>query len=217
MTAPVAGAVVRSAGGRAAARTGARGKVIDGRVTSVTDAKPARVAPTGSAAKGFAGGQLASDLLGQSRGRGRSSSRGQLGGSARRVLVAEFTLCMVVVAFAPLSKKGESAAAFMKRASALMGVFLLLALVSTAGRGASRAAAGFGALVTLGLLISSRSVFTVLATKIGSTAGEGPDDDAHVADGDAGESVGGAAGDAADDITEALPFPGRIIGGAGMR
>jgi hypothetical protein len=217
VTAAVAGAVVRTGGTRAVASRGG-GKVVDGKVTSITDAKPAAKPSAGSGAKGFAAGQAASDLL--SMPKGGKGSRALPNSQARRVLVAEFTLCMVILAFAPLTKKDEAPAAFMKRASAIMGLFLILALLSTAGRGASRAAAGFGGLVTLGLLISSRSVFTLLAKKIGTTAGEGADDDAHVEEGDAGESVGGAAGDGAEgavDIIQGIPFPGRVIGGAGMR
>jgi hypothetical protein len=97
--------------------------------------------------------------------------------AARKYLLAEFCACMVVLGFSPLTGKAPTAGAWMKRGSAIMGVFFVLGLVATAGRGASRAAAGFGALVTLVLLISDRSIFVTLAKKFGKGVGEDSDDD----------------------------------------
>lgn len=193
-----AGRVAAAGGARGAAGRAAGSRTIDGRVTSITDAKPARSSGAGDTAKGVAAGQLASDLLGARRGRARSGP----GSPARRILVAEFAACMVVLAFSPLVDKhrGENGAAFMKRASAIMILFFVLGLVSTAGRGASRAAAGFGALVMLALLISSRSMFAVIAKKVGTGAGELGDVEGDPMD-QAGEAIGRAAGEA---ITDAL-------------
>ena len=185
LAAGAAGRAAVAGGGRAVATRGAAsgGKTIDGKVTRITDAKPARTGGgKGSGAKGFAAGQAASDLLSM-RGRGNSKPGSLTGSPARRILVAEFTVCMVVLAFAPLTKRDEGPVAFMKRASSVMGLFLILALVATAGRGPSKAAAGFGGLVTLGLLVSSRNVFTLLAEKLNTRAGEDEDDDgSHVPD-----------------------------------
>lgn len=128
--------------------------------------------------------------------------------SSRRVLIAEFVLCMVFLAFSPLVEKhkDESAGAFMKRGSATMGLFFFLALLSTAGRGASRAAAAFGGLVTLVLVISQRSIFTLLTTKLGKGVGE--DTDAPDGLPDTGEDIGGALADAVGDVADQItPLP----------
>jgi hypothetical protein len=149
--------------------------------------------------------------------------------------VAEFALCMVVLAFSPVTDKhrAEGPGAFMKRASSTMAVFFILGLISTAGRGASRAAAAFGALMTLVLMISQRSIFTVLATKFGPGVGEGTDEDEGQADENDDDDVAkggkfggplGADGDS-DDVpdtgsrpTTLTPlFPSGIGVGAGIR
>jgi hypothetical protein len=53
------------------------------------------------------------------------------GGGFRRILVAEFLVCMVVAALSPLTdrKKDESGASHMKRLTAIMGLFFVLGLV----------------------------------------------------------------------------------------
>lgn len=126
---------------------------------------------------------------------------------ARRILVAEFALCMTVLAFSPLTdkNKGEKPGAFMKRASATMGVFFILGLVATGGRGASRAAASFGGLIALVLLISQRSIFTVLTAKLGKGVGETDAD----LEGwhDAGEAVGEAIGDIVEQLDDDQGVP----------
>src|SRR3990172_2168317 len=137
----VAPIAARAVAGRASA-----GKVIDVTPTRSTPLRNARPKGRGAdVATGAGLGQLLDGMPG-----GGKSSRLAPKSSARKVLLAEFTLCMVVLAFSPVTdaKKTERPGAFMKRASATMGVFLILGLISTAGRGASRAAAAFGALMT---------------------------------------------------------------------
>lgn len=142
---------------------------------------------------------------------GSSSSGPEFGGASRKLLVAEFTLCMVILAFSPITDKhkSEKPGAFMKRASATMGVFFVLGLISTAGRGAGKAAAAFGGLMTLTLLISQRSIFTVLTGKLNKGVGEssGVDDD------DTGRNVGGpikpgSTTDDDDDFGQSVPDAG---------
>jgi hypothetical protein len=164
---------------RAAAGTGARaagaGKVIDVTPTASRPLRASNVRTRGARASDVASGAGLGQLAAPGRS-GRGGSSPVLRSSARRVLVAEFALCMVVLAFSPITDtaKAEGPGAFMKRASATMGVFFVLGLIATAGRGAARAAAGFGGLMTLVLLISNRSVFSVLATKFGAGVGEKP-------------------------------------------
>lgn len=210
MTVAVAGTVGRAAATRAAAGAGSRagaGRVIEGRVVG------SRASSSASSSARGKGSGLAGDLLG-GLAQGSAISRGLRspakqaagpGSPARRLLVAEFALCLVLVALSPVTdaKRTESPAAWMKRASAVMAAFFVLGLVSTAGRGAGRAAAGFGGLITLGLAISSRSIFTVLAGKIGTSAGESSGDGEGSIDG-IGDAIGDAVGGAIDAGADAL-------------
>lgn len=185
---------------RAAGTTGSRagaGKVID---VTPSSSRPLRKANTGrDVATGAGLGQLASNLPGRS-GSGRSGP----GSTHRRILVAEFAACMVMLAFSPLADPDgtDKPVPFMKRASAIMALFFVLGLISTAGRGAGRAAAGLGGLVTLVLLINQRNVFTVLAAKLAPGVGE--TSGVH----EAGEGVA----DALEDLADAVG-PGATVGG----
>jgi hypothetical protein len=84
---------------------------------------------------------------------------------ARRLIVVEFTVCMVIVALSPLTdrKRDEPPGAWMKRMTAVMGLFFILALLSAGGRGLSRFAAGLGGLVAVTLAVSERDLFVKVA------------------------------------------------------
>jgi hypothetical protein len=119
----------------------------------------------------------------KSGGGGRSSlskATDSLGGNHRRILVAEFLVCVTILAFSPMTAKhsGDTPVAFMKRGASICALFFILGLVSAGGKGASKVAAGFGGIVTLALLMSSRDVFAVLAGKF---TGSGPADDPNAA------------------------------------
>jgi len=147
--------------------------------------------------------------------------RGSLSSGPRRLLLAEFLLCMAILVFTPLGEKhkDEPAGAFMKRSTALLAVFFLLGLVSAGGRGAAKAAAGFGGLVTLGLLITNRDVVVKLGQRVGSTddtptdagpPGEGEDPDAL-----GGENVGAAVpGGGPPDVLGSFRLGGENVGAA---
>jgi hypothetical protein len=87
------------------------------------------------------------------------------------MMIAEFLVCVILLALSPLAKKpGEMGPVrFMKRGSATCAFFVVLGLVSSAGKGAARAAAMFGALVTLVLLVDQREAFGKLATTLATT------------------------------------------------
>ncbi len=108
-------------------------------------------------------------------------------GNYRRALIAEFVVCVLLLGLSPLAKgSGEMGPVrFMKRGSATCALFVILGLLSSAGRGAARAGAAFGGLVTLVLLVDQREAFGKLATIIAGTddddvdqtaAGAGPDE-----------------------------------------
>ena len=104
---------------------------------------------------------------------------------ARRALVAEFGICVVILALSPMTDKrrDEPPATWMKRFTAILGLFFLLGLISAGGRSMTRVAAGFGALVTVALAVSERDLFTRIATAFRSdtgapATGTGPPDSA---------------------------------------
>lgn len=219
----VAPIAARAVATRAAASSAAKqggGKVIEGKVVTQGARRPAQRATSGGrsqrvndAATGAGVGKL---LDGGAFGRGAKALSDTVAppSQARKLLVAEFTLCLVVLAFSPLTDKhkAERPGAFMKRASATMGVFFVLGLVATAGRGASRAAAGFGGLVTLVLLISQRSIFTVLTAKLGSGVGEDdPDQEGSL------ESAGKQAADTLGNIVDEVTDDDQRVPDAGVR
>jgi hypothetical protein len=84
---------------------------------------------------------------------------------------------MLIVALSPLTDKHkvDTPGAWMKRMAALMGVFLVLALISAMGQGAARTSAAFGGLVALVLAVSERDLFVKLADIFGGVpTGETP-------------------------------------------
>ena len=155
---------------------------------------------TGRAAGGAAGGAAAGASIGGLPGAAVGGVLGGAGGAvggarakraykvatrqpnpARKVLVAEFAVCAVIAAMAPLSdsKRDEAPGAWIKRMVALLGLFFVLGLVSAAGRPGAKVAAGFGGLVTVVLLVSQRDVFVKIAQIMANTddkpaAGPGP-------------------------------------------
>lgn len=202
---PVAARVAAVRGGSSAAAGQSAGAGA-----GVTRASaPVKSRPSGRASDAAAGAGASSMLDGGSIGKAGKAVTNTVAppSSARKLLVAEFTLCMAVLAFSPLTDKhkAERPGAFMKRASATMAVFFVLALIATAGRGASRAAAGFGGLVALVLLISQRSIFTVLTAKM--APGVGDDDPGSEGWDDVREGLGEAIEDISERGAESLLVP----------
>lgn len=83
----------------------------------------------------------------------------------RRVVLAEFVICMVIASLSPLTDAGktEGPATMIKRLTALMLLFFGLALMTGAGRGPARAAAAFGGVITLALVVSKRDLMVKVA------------------------------------------------------
>lgn len=158
--------VVGGAAGGAA--TGAAvGSVVPGLGTAVGAGVGAAVGGAGGALKGHAAK--------------RAWYKAHASGGAKQVLVLEFVLSIVILAFGPLTDrhKTEGPGEFMKRGSALCALFLILALIGAGGPRAARVAAGFGGIVCVSLLVSNRSIFTVIAKRFNAPAAgpAGPPDD----------------------------------------
>lgn len=107
----------------------------------------------------------------------KAAQRGD-GAGARRALIAEFLVCIVILALSPLSRPvGEvKAADWMKRGSAMCGVFILLGMVSSIGPRTARAATALGGLIALALLLDQREVFGVIADRMRQVEGDQGDD-----------------------------------------
>ena len=94
-----------------------------------------------------------------------------------RVLIAELLLCVVILGLSPLSKDQDDTdpGDWMRQASAIMGLFFLLGLVAAIGPKSGKAAAAFGGLITLVLLVDQRELFRTLGRLIGTKAPTGQD------------------------------------------
>jgi hypothetical protein len=84
----------------------------------------------------------------------------------QKIVLAEFVLCMVIVALRPFGKadpKGSTEGTFVE-GSAIMAVFFVLALLTAGGKSSASAktAAAFGLLVTTGVIFRNQQVFTQL-------------------------------------------------------
>jgi hypothetical protein len=91
---------------------------------------------------------------------GRKAGRWAWAGN-RRVLTAEFVLCMVVLALGSVvSPQGveKGSSRFLVKGTALSAVFFLLALVASGGRGARQSATALGTLITAAYVLTSSDV-----------------------------------------------------------
>lgn len=182
----------------AAAAGAGRARATAGAAKKTAAPKPAASRKTGAGSKGSGALGLpeAGDWGRRSQGRKSGSSAMFKGsqGRYRRMLIAEFIVCVMILGLSPLAKgSGEMGPVrFMKRGSATCALFIILGLLSSAGRGAARASAMFGALVTLVLLVDQREIFGKLATLLNAEdaddaetagAGLGPDDSTDSDDG----------------------------------
>lgn len=98
--------------------------------------------------------------------------------SAQRLLVAEFVICIVILALSPIAAEPGTTAGrdWMKRGSAMCGLFLVLGLISAIGPRAGRVAAAFGGIATVTLLVDQRGIFAKLTGLMASTGGAEPDE-----------------------------------------
>lgn len=158
------------------------------------------------------------DATGSKNGKGKGKGKKQQfkvsrrtlrGSGSRRVLVGEFVGCAAILALAPLTSRHskDSPADWLRRTSALALLFLLLGLVATAGRQASRVAAAGGGLVTLALLVSERDVLSTLASRFTGPAASGVDSGVLVETGTPDNSYGGGYIGSLDEIFGPAPAP----------
>lgn len=212
-------------GAAAGAKAGPAGAVAGAAKAVQQQKKAAKAGP--AAAKKPAAKQAPAPARGQGRpsGAGRKASGGDLTalGKAtmkfpRKMLLAELVVCLVIVwggtLVAPRGSHNGTTRAMVKT-SGLAALFLVLALVSSAGKGASKAASALGGLVTIAYLFTSSDAVE-LTKWIGAFFKAGPDQGAQ-APAPEGEITGGGIGSNGPPrprpgITDASSTPERQAG-----
>ena len=91
------------------------------------------------------------------------------GSGSQKLLIAEFVICLILLALSPLTKPDVGAKDWMKKGTGIALVFIILGFGGSVGPKSQRAMAQFGALVTVALLINQRALFGVLTSKFGSS------------------------------------------------
>ena len=166
---------------------------------------------SGTSPAGGKGGQKSTSPAGGKGGQKSTSPRGDgvhvksynwLGG--RKMLTAQYVLVLVIVGLGALlsgdEDKNDVVLKALIKSSALSLLFFLLALLSNGGKGAAKAANGFGTLVTAAYVFTSSDVHSIL-TWIGSFFSHEHKPSSKSGSGSSGS--GGAAGGAAEDLGKA--------------
>lgn len=105
------------------------------------------------------------------------AKKGLVKGAGKRVgsqgtLVAEFIACVLILLLSPLGKD-VSAKDFMKRGTAVSLLFIVLAMIGSAGPGARRAVTAFGGLLTLVVFLDQRNLLLSISGKFSGSSKPG--------------------------------------------
>lgn len=133
-------------------------------------AKGAAAGPEGAAVGAVAGAHAAGKAKKAARAAKRPGRGLAVLSNPRKAITAEAFVCVLIVAFSPMTDKHKTdpPGALLKRMSAVVFLFMILGIISTGGQRASKVAASFGGLVTLALALSTRDIFLVLANRLGA-------------------------------------------------
>jgi hypothetical protein len=180
VTSAGSGAAKGAAGGAVAGPEGAAAGAAVGAAGGAKKAHDTKKAAKAARDAGGGGGQSgspaannsspsASEVYGKGKKYGREAKRyvpgpttkGGRGSNPRRMLVAEFVVCTVILALSPLSAKhkDDDVVKWMARGGAISVVFLVLGLVAAISDKAGRVAAAMGLTIMVGLLVSDADVF----------------------------------------------------------
>jgi hypothetical protein len=194
-------------------KTSVRGGVAKGAVAGAgTGATLGSIVPgVGTAVGAGVGAAVGGAAGGVSAHREKAAERAAGRGSAQQLLVAEFIVCMILLALSPMSSDKEIAPKdWMKRGSAMCALFLVLGLVSHGSAAVAKVCAAFGGIVTVALLVDQRSVFAVIAEKLKTTGTATPPEEGPP------ESVGSGLGQAGASAAQAgANYLNRIQAGIG--
>jgi len=94
---------------------------------------------------------------------------GKVGPRARKWLLAELVVCVLLLVLSGVTGTAsddakDTGGRLAVKGSALAGVFVVLGLVSAGGKGAEKAAGALGALITLSYLFSERDAISAVST-----------------------------------------------------
>lgn len=135
-------------------------------------------AVAGAAAGGAAGHKKAKEERAAKAGDrvGGGIGKAVTGNSGRKMLLAEFFICIIILGLSPLGSApnagsqdgtatdtgsiGTQAGQFMLKGSATCGLFLVLGLIAAIGPNVSKYAAGIGGLVTLAVVFNAANSFS---------------------------------------------------------
>lgn len=173
----IAGAAEGSAAAGAASEGAASsaGSAAAGKAATKTKApspkKPSgasKAADKGVETVGF--GEASKDLLGSKKGsskpaKGPSGKKFLSKVGNKKILLPEMISCLVVLVFGTLvAPKGskDDVHRLLVKGSALMGVFFILAIISTGGKGPQKFANILGLLITLSYLLNSSDIHNIV-------------------------------------------------------
>lgn len=149
-------------------KTSVTGRALSGATTgATTGAAVGSIVPGVGTVAGAAIGAGVGAAGGAASGRKakRAEKRAQQGPYSQ-ILVAEFVICTIILALSPLGQEKANPGTWMKKGSAVCGLFLVLGLIGSIGKGSAKVAAAFGGIVTLTLLVNERNIFGVVAKKL---------------------------------------------------
>lgn len=141
-------------------------------------------APGAATKAAGAGGDLAKDAAkkgaaGGSKPKGKKKALGWVWSDNRKLLTAEFVVCVAVLGLGTLVSPEDSkhdVPRAMIKGSALAGLFFVLALVSTGGQKPARVANALGTLVTATYVLTSADVHNLVSWVSGFFSPKSADD-----------------------------------------
>lgn len=102
--------------------------------------------------------------------KGSKKGKGVLGKAValvpgKNLLVGEVTVCLIILVWGTIvAPKGsnDGVTRMMVKGSALLGVFFILALISTGGKGPAKVASSLGVLITLSYMLTSSDMHDIV-------------------------------------------------------
>lgn len=172
----IAGAAEGSAAAGAASEgASTAGSAAAGKTATKTKApaakKPSRASTVDKGAETISFGEASKDLMGSKKSKSSKPAKGPSGKKFlskvgnKKILLPEMISCLVVLVFGTLvAPKGskDDVHRLLVKGSALMGVFFVLAIISTGGKGPQKLANVLGLLVTLSYLLNSSDIHNIV-------------------------------------------------------
>jgi hypothetical protein len=153
----------------AASKQGGGGAGGGGGGKSSVTAKAVKATPQGKASGAAAKAAGAGGAAGGAGKKKTGSKLGKVGAHGRKWLLAEFVVCVLLLGLGAMTGKGsdddeqQTGSRLAIKGSAVAGVFLVLGLLSSGGKGAEKAAGALGLVVTLAYAFNEKETFTTIS------------------------------------------------------